>query len=1352
MSKALEILKAAKERSNKERSKRDKQIIKSTGDFKYITPVDLNNQLGKYYRVGIENRIQQLIQEFNRLNQYLVPPKWFEGVVIISNSKTLSRFKKVISLLIKLNIPVGGVVLKKEEFYPKRIEFEVDNSTYLINEWDYTLENFFTEYEVSSTLLKYFNSLWEKMSDEELAFHLSSLIPNRRRNRSWSEGSCLFIKSDGFRNFPLNTLRVNLSEGVVYFGQTLKVSPITAVELHQPLLLDGRQALAFLILGLLSRGPSSIYDERYVTGYLQRACTLWLPPDNYGIKRKPFNLNGTIKNHITKPIMVELTSGSYPPIRLKGVEAIDDVPISSRSLLEAFLLQGIPAAPDKYGQYRKGLKTGAGAEAMGIGIYSDTKGSRYIVNVSADQDKPYKNLNRPGTFFGANIADSPANERSLLRFQTEEGVKYREGIPVKALVTNSCLGHGDGVACVNPATSFSYSVDTVLKGEVPKTSIPPYLKDKLRRQSASLSNDTKYLMGLVEPLRKAIKLKVNPERIYSYGDVIVSIWKGDYQYPAVSLKKPNCNFQPYPIEDDDISYNYERDSITIRVRGKLIEKSEQDIKARGPGIKCTLHPEYIEFLNNSEQWDIFFPMGALKGRLNLLFMWVDSLGIPATYNPHECKLTFEREVTQDKVTFSEVNILGEDNPWEDWIKRETKIIKVKREVAKHILLYAYNNFPHHIQFPGESKPNADVVILEETPSGYFIEETIQVISGKYHINIEVSTPRENTGIHGLTLEQLLRLELLYPPLAELVVNSSRELHKSVERLVGYNAGAIKLRDNEILTKEQVIQKIEDKLEGITNPHKGLRILSRLFPNGLIINTNPNEGYYPFDLLISYGSWIGGGIEEAVLSLFKNLKKDSIIVDQENVVLHSQIMTWARSRMYSLNSSRSKILGRLGKTAPVCGGSKAKTSHHPIIEGGDLPIAIIHPDDSILDLTNTEEGDIVILGRNPLGSMAFFKVKLSREYGSIAHIKISALISNMASESDGDGDPIFLLPVNKLDRGSKKPGIFIDEQLAYTLNRSILCLGGYYKVHREEPFRDFISFKAKWSSKILSSSQPSPLVKVKVRKPLPTLTSIEDYLDLTEKTCEHYTYGVGRGYNFYSALVVLMANERSKEYNKLSSNTKSEVEKVNTLESNESLMALQLAMVVSERIFYEDLGLGGYKPKSNALLTLVDTIVRHGNFQVLKASNGTYHQLDKSSALVQSGLTFNLVDGREELALSIFGGTNTTVLRVIDKLLYGASLVLLYQSIENDGKIAQELENTPQVHDAIICGAGRRLGQGNTNPNGEGISTLSLTFDYFSAGVADKVIHSKSLLDILQRGSYVISLVQSWHEQQQQSLR
>jgi hypothetical protein len=1380
MSNPYEILKRAKQESLKK--DKQKEAKKSKGDYKgELSPIEVNNIL----RSHIGRRVHQLTEEFNRLGYYLVPPIWLEGLVLDVKSKVYARNKRLISSLIELNVPLGGVISTKDGFEPKEIKFDIftpeGTSQYLIEPWDFTIERFLTESQMSKDILLHFNNVWENMTNEDLANHLANLIRPRRKNVAWSDKGQLFIRSDSFSNFPQNKIRVDFEKEEIFYGQSHRVSPVLGVELEPPFLLKGRYALAFLLLGILSKSETAIFDPNTVTGYITRSSTLWLPQDNYGAKNDPNSLNGTVKLNVTKPVLIENTRGSYPPIRLKGVGGYDEIPLSSKEQLETFLNANIPATPDKYGQYRKGLKTGPGAEAMGIGIYTDEegkkgeKGKKYLASVSADPEKSHKDLNRPGTFFGANIADSTENEKALLSFQTSEGTKHRIGIPINAVISNSCIGHGDGVAILNPNKYFTYSVDSVIKGEIPKTSIPPHLASKLSKQSLKISNDpSKLLIGLVDLVRSKAKERIDPNQVYSYGDTIFSFWKDKYSYPVVTLKKPNCHFRPYPIEDDDISYNYERDAITIRIRGQLVEYQEQDIKARGPGIKCTLHTEEI---HNVESWDVLFPIGALKGRLALLFMWVESLGVPAIYNPHTCVLTFQKEVTQYGKSFKEVNLLEEDCPLEDWVERETKTIKFKRRVAKHILDYAYDKFPHHIQYPGENKPNADVVVLDHIQEhnrtmGYVIQESCQVLQGKFHINVEVSTPRENTGKHGLTLEQLLRIELLYPPLAKQIVKISQRLHKSVERLVGYNSGNIHLGEGDILTTEQVINKLGNKLDKVKNPKKGLFILSKIFPNGLILETDPCQGYYPFDLLATYGESIAGGLEESVVSLFKSLDKDPHIINEVNVTLNAQIMRWARGRMRDLASGRSKVLARLGKTGPVCGGSKAKTSHEPSIEPNGLPIAIIHPDDELVDLCNIQDGDIVLSGRNPLGSMAFFKVFLSKEHGCIAHIKISALISSAASESDGDGDPIFLLPVNKLSR----KGMLIDEKLAISLNESTLCLGGYKQVHSEEPFEDFISFNNKWGSKILNYKSPSPLVTPKKPKPIPVLKPIEEVLKLTEKTCEHYTYGVGRGYNLYSALVMLMANQKSLEYKKFQSKTVShitsddenidnteninntvvsernltEVEKLEYLEANKDLKALELAMVLAERIFYEDFGLGGYKPKSSALLTLVDTIARYGTARVLKTDEGSYHRLDDSTSLNEEGVSFTIIDGIEELALTTLGSISKEAKLTIGHLLDAQSVVIYYNQIES--RENQPIEDTPDFRKAVLCGAARRLGQGNTRPDASGISTLSLAFGYIQAGLIDSLVSSDTLKSILKRGATVTSLAIQWHETQQNMIR
>lgn len=353
------------------------------------------------------------------------------------------------------------------------------------------------------------------------------------------------------------------------------------------------------------------------------------------------------------------------------------------------------------------------------------------------------------------------------------------------------------------------------------------------------------------------------------------------------------------------------------------------------------------------------------------------------------------------------------------------------------------------------------------------------------------------------------------------------------------------------------------------------------------------------------------------------------------LLSASIIGWMRALLGDENSD-SKVLAALGRIT-ACGQATVKTSHLPscanYVKKDDMgnllysiPIFYLHPDDDLLyilfgkDVPNTHDEDnpyFIGVTRTPLGFWTFGRLIISEEHGWLSHITMNCVVAQLASETDGDGDMLTIVPVTMYDDSLTYEDI-------YTYNKTHIGYLGYGLQGKESSLLGFYEAKSKWgNNKHLFRSKQHPLIPIKGYEE-PDFVSVIDgdtWANTTDYIGSHYLLNVGTGYSAYS-YTCFAACKEVQDFKKMCIthipgvtntqilsflNSVRELEKVEGIDErfHKTLISAcktasthLAALSMSSRIMYEGMGLSGYKSKAYSTFSLYLALAANATGQVI----------------------------------------------------------------------------------------------------------------------------------------------------------
>lgn len=1326
---------------------------------------------------NISEKMIKLGKLFIKYDYPLYPPHWLDDtpLIIIKEGNDFNEWYRSLDRIITFfkdrSRPLGAVTIDKEVITPLDLgsikgyslandltELRYQEREGLIKLWSPTLYG----YEILNSIY----SLYLQLGEERYSF-LNEVNPDIQVRKGG-----VYIKVNNYEKIDIG---FRDKEVVMERRGKRKVSnPFCYIH-------PSEYPTSFIVwFSLFTLGISSSKISQTFGIYIDNVLKgIWADDYSYGEKPKEDSVKHAINSNIVKSM--ELRYGSnvgldlvYPGMSLKigsNVSPLGDV--SSIKLIQHLIDKGIPCAPHKYAKYDEYVIRGVGAESMGIGLRVNSEGGKDLLSISVDakSKEGAKMFNRPTGNWKSTTAEGTSKMplvSSHLVMRTTEGDKKLYGIRMKDVaITNSRLGNGSGVGSIHPNKPISYRLNKVVKGEIPSYLIPPSQADILRKSGG-------YGDSILHRLIPHILNKISPlvGKSFKPNETILDIWSKYPQYHSHIIKAPDVNIE-FTLDDvsedniEVIQYSEHKSSLNISLPLSA-EVEDLEVKVRVPGGKFTTLPEMITFEDNRD-WSLFLPYEALKGRLLLLFVFsnhvYEEYGIESFYLPNEGILTFGKSIRLMGQDVESIDLTSNDNVFEEWVKENTSMVWVEREVSKHILHYLYEDNRDMVQLLGESKPDADIKVISEISNGYKVAEYIQCLMGEIHINIEIVSPREYLNEQGISLEQLAILETISPRLANYINEISLPIHQGVKSFIEFSQGKyIQNKNVPLYTSLELSDYLKEylRVESIRKEGNLIRKCDKLFPFGLVMTYNESSIFIHFGLIGQYGEISEGGslvkgLASSICHLIRSLLKDEVNEKEIKIIsdlIKVESVQWIQ-RMKGSTSGSSKVIKRLGKSInTTCLGLKVKTSQLPEVEHEDnLPIYIFHPDCESIKRLRLRDGDFITVGRNPMGSLAFGIAHISSLRGHIGHVKCSPIIWDKSVAGDSDGDVAIIINLSTLPLDIKKEELLI-------WNESLIMMGNSSYLN-DDTFKGYVSPKAKWTSKVLS---PIPFSSYKPNNPDPITTIIPSYHyeGMTDKVANHYNYNVGNGYGIYSLLAFWCANQAAilrSNYEYDENDIDQMKIMMSILNSNKVFTNLQKSLTLSCRILYEEKGLGGYSKERSHVFSLLTALNldnvsvsnANKNNRVLKVyvDNEPFYMPYRNIEMYLDN-TFEVIDGKKELSKLLFGRDNE--IEVINLILEANSLRLTFSRLERGTVkyLSNPINQWPNTQQrAAIYGALRRLGQGSYKEGVNGISLFQITQDLMinQREVFDNFVKSPTLRYYLTENSpYLYLLHTQFHTQ------
>jgi hypothetical protein len=767
------------------------------------------------------------------------------------------------------------------------------------------------------------------------------------------------------------------------------------------------------------------------------------------------------------------------------------------------------------------------------------------------------------------------------------------GIRVNSLITNcsSIFGMSSGVAGIHPDTQITAKVNKSAKIKVDYHSLPA----KLRKYWQGENGSKEGIAKLQEWIEKELDKLIEEGRTFKKGEAILKM-----DIPGIFVRtffKWNKSNQPVKvvgyknaraISKEIPGMGFQTESVEYNIVLELTVTS-QWWKLRNDGIKCTTVPTNVKFFDeNGEEkqldWDILFPMEALKGRLATLVGYTYANG-GGVIDMDKGQLNLDSGL--------DVDLLEEENEIYNWIREETQTLWLEYELAMtewEILKKAR----------GE---NEDIVVMKEEDTYVVLREKCHILPSEMVVEVEVSTPRENGGKSGITLEMGASMSLQNRKVGERLNKESDKFREAVNNLV-----CMAVDTNEIVSQFDVTN-AEERLKfakalGNVQQFDDSSVVEKckeVFPKGVRLigsssHTNANESVYlNFEAIRGMSTFIGGsaeGIGETIVAFVKYLQ----------IPLEGGVDNKAFSRLRQVKASlegwvvsnleSKSILKRITR---IEGSSSLKVRtvawkelHH---NKGELPKIGMNPNDEVVrNLAKNAEGEIdekylkgkkfhidrlngeiIEAGRTPMPMGVACELVLMEKV-DIGHAVLLPHIWAMTTEGDTDGDGI-------INKNLSRLGITLEEALEY--NKSFMSMPGYVLVYGEDPSNwpcaEFVSYKDKWGKKALFWENEDIAIENGYLCSYIRSKTQEDFKEICRVVNEHYLGAVGIAYN----ICVVLTHQTTDLIYK-------------GVENNEVKLK-KMAMVFAWRILYEGLGLGGFSHKARRFYQVLRIAAFNVNF-------------------------------------------------------------------------------------------------------------------------------------------------------------
>ncbi len=681
------------------------------------------------------------------------------------------------------------------------------------------------------------------------------------------------------------------------------------------------------------------------------------------------------------------------------------------NILDDMLARGKALVVDKYAKQFVGSELAANAGLLGRQITETT--DEFLTLHDADKEAKFFNrLTQARKHLKANVV---GRSKSAFRVALPNGkTAAQSGVKLNTILSNSRLTSGSGPAFVNPNLTLDVSVKKTKTFRVTYDRLDAEVKNSLEMGKGKAHG----IITLQQKLTEKISNVIANGKVFNYGDNVIALGGGkivflanrdlNQSYRVTKLVRMQSTTPSRPE-----LVNYVADSFVVTVEVELSIKDAW-FKLRNDGFKLTTLPYAVEYLQGdsiesatpyAQDWDILLNIETQKGKLCQVVTYILANG-GGTYYPNEGTLVMDNGTI--------INLNNKDNEVYQWVVANTKTIYIQIAMAKaeYNMLMQYSN------------NNDDLFLVADNGDYVIIREKIQALlpeGGTYqHYEVEISTPRENTGKCGMTPEQLAAIGLQNNELAEALHEESRQYRAGVASLVAManqksveeSTPTINLSTN---AGRELIAEVIGNLSGLSDA-KIVDKYAKAFPTGVVFTTqstyteNTTKLFVNFDVLRGMSVFIGGSAGDeismefvAFLNLLTNLPKTSVdgVVHSKLNLLKSRLNGWLIGAMESQG-----ILKKAARSAEVCVTGKVRTMYSPILNHneGELPKVALNPNCAIVTSLGVANGDLVAIGRTPMPMLTVCQVVLTTQVG-IAHAGLLPHIWAASNEGDSDGRPV-----------------------------------------------------------------------------------------------------------------------------------------------------------------------------------------------------------------------------------------------------------------------------------------------------------------------------------------------------------
>lgn len=575
-------------------------------------------------------------------------------------------------------------------------------------------------------------------------------------------------------------------------------------------------------------------------------------------------------------------------------------------------------------------------------------------------------------------------------------VVHQSGAKLLTGFSNSrILTFGSGPAALNPHTFIKYGVKKSFRGTFNRLSLR-------KKQRVALGENAKQMEFITNEISLAMEQELAQGKVYYPGDTILK-WNGEKLIVNRNLNQPVIieSFSPVePIKSKGVTGKYEADCVDFTCSVRLVVK-DQALKFRNDGVKLTSYIYDLSWFVDcmgaqtaNVVWDLLLNVESVKGNLAKLGAFVNSNGGGVYYpNTGWVKMNDGREMFLGQEFDENGCPLEFNNDYTRWVKANTSTKWVQFDISRKYWedVKAADKEIHWVYLGEEVTEAIDAVVVQETTNCVTIREKVEVLFADYFYEVEVSTPRENTGKTGFTPEQLAVLSVVSPDLAKTLHEESREYRSVVRGLSemangkGHkNAAHISLTSttgrealfdalvgglvegfnldklaNDLgkdsvddLTYEEILGIIEDVSDSSV-----MSIFKSAFPHGVVFESQLSEGgkvklALDFNVLRGMTTFLGdsaSGIAKDVVGFLRYIAMpDDSGVDSVLRSWTSKLHTGLRGWIETAYSSQG-ILKRLVRSAKCAGTSKVRTMGHPLTQPDEdgIPKVLLHPQDDLL---------------------------------------------------------------------------------------------------------------------------------------------------------------------------------------------------------------------------------------------------------------------------------------------------------------------------------------------------------------------------------------------------------------------